>query len=268
MIEQVRVTSPEGVTFSLEVAGLGSRFLAVLLDMLIQGSLLLVLFLALGLVEQAYEAVVAVSLGGRPEAPNFWLLAAAILIAFAIVWGYFVFFEMVWNGQSPGKRAMGLRVLKEGGYPVDLFASAVRNLVRLVDFLPWGYGVGVVVMFFNREWKRLGDLAAGTIVVKERRRAAPEELRPAAAPDRGAGWTAARLSRDEYDLVRQFLSRRGELALGPRTELAHRIANPLAARLGVELGLGAPVRERFLEQLAEEYLAAERPAGPADTPTT
>ncbi|MEK7327557.1 MAG: RDD family protein, partial [Chloroflexota bacterium] len=97
-----------------------------------------------------------------------WLVAIFGLISFAFFWGYYILFEMLWNGQSPGKRWVGLRVIRTDGTPITLTESIIRNLVRLVDFLPAYYGVGVVTMFINEQSRRLGDLAAGTLVVHDR----------------------------------------------------------------------------------------------------
>jgi hypothetical protein len=96
-----------------------------------------------------------------------WVLAVSGLISFIFLWGYYIFFEMTWNGQSPGKRLAKLRVICVDGRPVTLAESLIRNLVRLVDFLPGFYGVGVVTMFIQPQSRRLGDLAAGTLVVHD-----------------------------------------------------------------------------------------------------
>src|SRR5262249_33255826 len=117
-----------------------------------------------------------------------WLLAVFGLVAFAFLWGYYIFFEMAWNGQSPGKRWVGLRVMRLDGTPLTLSESIIRNLVRLVDFLPAYYGVGVVAMFISSQSRRLGDLAAGTVVVHDRAAvtlaslAASAQVTPAAGP--------------------------------------------------------------------------------------
>src|SRR4029079_4673215 len=116
------------------------------------------------------------AIGLRANAAGSLLAALGSLLAFAILWGYYIAFELLWNGQSPGKRAIGLRVVREGGRPITFVGSAVRNLIRIVDFLPALYGIGVVVMFVDRRSRRLGDLAGGTLVVKERRGVTLESL--------------------------------------------------------------------------------------------
>ena len=102
-----------------------------------------------------------------------WLAALAGIATFALQWGYYMIFEIATNGQSPGKRVLGLRVIKAQGYPISFSDSAIRNIVRIVDMLPFAYGVGLLTMLLNKNWQRLGDLAAGTLVVKEDAKASP-----------------------------------------------------------------------------------------------
>ena len=96
-------------------------------------------------------------------------IAIAVLLIFVLLWGYFIFFELTWNGQTPGKRAAGVRVLTSRGEPVTLVHTLVRNVLRIVDALPSFYMVGVISILVTRRSQRLGDLAAGTVVVRERR---------------------------------------------------------------------------------------------------
>ena len=147
MLDTVRtVPTPEGIELSLRVAGPMPRARAWLLDLLIRLAILLVLGIMLGALGKV---------GG----------GLMLLIAFVLEWAYPVLFEVLREGQTPGKRACDLRVLHEDGTPVQWRASVARNLIRTVDFLPVFYGFGLIAMLFNRDFKRLGDLAAGTIVV-------------------------------------------------------------------------------------------------------
>jgi uncharacterized RDD family membrane protein YckC len=247
------VISPESVAFSYDVAGLGSRFAAVLVDVLLQVVMLVgALIAAAGAVR--IDLALFVPGHVREMGLTLWVWAGLVLASFAILWGYFVFFEMMWNGQSPGKRLFGLRVVRAGGYPVDFLASAVRNLVRYVDFLPGAYSAGAITMLLSRQWQRLGDYAAGTLVVRDRRLAAPEAFSVESRPR----WEEAlgrvdEVTAQEYQVVREFLRRRGDLEADSRSDLARRIADPLLERLGVELGAGPEARERFLEALAAAY---------------
>src|SRR5262249_22782148 len=172
------IDTPENVVFGYRVAGIGSRFLAAIIDSALIVVLEIVVNLALLLV---VLNLFRESLNSNDNAAIAWLLGLFGLIAFAILWGYYIFFELLWNGQSPGKRRMGLRVLRMDGTPITLSESIIRNLVRLVDFLPAYYGVGVVVMFIDGQSRRLGDLAAGTVVVHDRAAVTLESLAAASA---------------------------------------------------------------------------------------
>jgi len=254
-VVDTEVTSPESVTFTYDVAGLGSRFAALLIDLLIQ---LLLLFALLAVAGGTLYIDVAVynPKHARSLGLSLWVWAALVLLTFAILWGYFVFFEMMWNGKTPGKRIFGLRVIRAGGYPVDLLASAVRNLIRYVDFLPGTYSVGVFTMFFSRHWQRLGDHAAGTLVVRDRSLRTPTALASETAPTWIDGLARIdRLTPREYHVVREFLRRRDDLEKDSRDELSRRIADPLAEKLEVTLGAGPEVREWFLQAVASAYQA-------------
>jgi len=232
MDDRYIVDTPENIEFAYDVAGIGSRFLAALVDstliVLLQlvvnfGVLLIALF------------VFKFSLSGNDTAGLAWLLAVFGLVAFAFLWGYYIFFEMAWNGQSLGKRWVGLRVMRLDGTPITLSESIIRNLVRLVDFLPAYYGVGVVAMFISSQSRRLGDLAAGTVVVHDRAAVTLASL--AAAPPASpqvtpAPWPVERLTSRDLALAEDFLRRRAGLA--NRAELGRRIAHTLAARMGVD----------------------------------
>jgi uncharacterized RDD family membrane protein YckC len=250
---EVTVVTPENIPLSLELAGLGSRFGALLLDLLIQLGTMLALLIVTGLVAAFSESFWS-SPTGRVFVP--WLTALAILGTFLILFGYFVLFETIWNGQTPGKRAFGLRVVREGGYPINFFASATRNLIRIADFLPVAYAAGALSVFFHRQYKRLGDLAAGTLVVKER-----PTFMLAAGPVRApssavAGQTPAPigmlpptvrhpsevLSRAEIDLLRRFARRRWEMHPDDAERLAYRLAVPLIPRLNLTFVPNAPPR--------------------------
>jgi len=148
------VSTPERVSFDYQVAGLGTRAIAQVLDLLIVTALLTALFfggLALGVYLNNSVLYDLVEIFG----------------SFVIVFGYFWISEALWSGQTIGKKAFRLRAVGDRGEPMTFFQAGIRNVVRLVDFLPYGYGVGMVVLFINGKGKRLGDLAAGTIVVKD-----------------------------------------------------------------------------------------------------
>ena len=158
------VETPEHVRFGYRVAGPVRRMLAYLLDLLIRAGVLLVLGL-----------IVAIALGGSEA-----VMGVLLICAFVLEWGYYVFFETIGDGRSPGKRALSLRVVKEGGYPIGFIDSVLRNLLRGADFLPVGYLVGLFTMAADSRFRRLGDRVAGTMVVVEERSrvAAPLTLSP------------------------------------------------------------------------------------------
>jgi uncharacterized membrane protein SpoIIM required for sporulation/uncharacterized RDD family membrane protein YckC len=212
----LEVETPEHVAIAYGLADLGSRFVALLLDALI---LLLVLaavwIVPLAVVSQLGE--VAPMLAG-------WGLGALVLLSFVITWGYFIYFEGLRDGQTPGKRRLGIRVVHDGGYPLTLRGAAVRNLVRLVDIQPMpACLVGGVVMMLHPRTQRLGDLAAATLVVRERGHATlPEE---SAATGAAAG--PPRLEPAEFEALAGYAARRQ--ALDPEVRL--RIAGRLVERL-------------------------------------
>ena len=234
--DRVRIATPEGVDVELTLAGIGSRFIAALLDLLIQGSVLLAAAFALGVL-------------GNNDAGGFGVAAYSIVF-FLVFFGYDVLFEVRSRGRTLGKRWTGLRVVRTGGRPITFVPSCVRNVMRLVDILPAFYAIGMLSIFVTARNQRLGDLAAGTLIVRERPgglRERPAPFEPAVARA-GDGWDVSAVSAQDVGTVRQFLARRGSLEDGARAQLAgelERRLRPLVA--------GAPERlaaEEFLERLA------------------
>jgi uncharacterized RDD family membrane protein YckC len=236
------VLTPERVSLEYGIAGIGSRGGATMLDTLIQCVALFVVAAA------GLGAAGAMSLAtGRFT--TVILLAVTALGLFAIATGYFMLFEILWNGQTPGKRALGLRVIRESGYPIRPVDSVIRNLVRVVDWLPLFYGLGVLLMLFNGRSKRLGDFAAGTIVVREGTRRALSSLAPAPEPamDMADAPVALALSPADATLVRDFLVRRTSMHPSARADLARRLATALAHRYQLVID---EEPEHFLDRLA------------------
>jgi uncharacterized RDD family membrane protein YckC len=148
------VSTPERVSFDYQVAGLGTRGIAQILDLLIvTGLLIAVFFFASGVAAYTQSSTLAILI--------------ELFGTFVVVFGYFWISEALFSGQTLGKRAFRLRVVGDRGEPMTWMQAGIRNVIRIVDFLPYGYGVGVIVLFANGRGKRLGDLAAGTIVVKD-----------------------------------------------------------------------------------------------------
>jgi uncharacterized RDD family membrane protein YckC len=250
--DRITIATPEGIELQMVLAGAGSRFIACVIDTLAQ----------LALIALAAIATLGLLGGGIAEA----LFAIA---AFAAWYLYDILFEVLASGRTPGKRMTHLRVVRADGTPVDLPASAIRNLLRLVDVLPGAYLVGLLTILSTRRNQRLGDLAAGTLVIRDatarraralrgrrarrRRRAqpspqAPAPPMPAAAIGDAGDWDVSAVSSEELAAVRRFLERRESLDRRARAELAHRLEQGLRAKVaGAPDGLTA---ESFLEQLA------------------
>jgi uncharacterized RDD family membrane protein YckC len=190
--DELVVATPELVTFGYQLAGPGSRFLAQLIDFPIQVAVLILAILG------------GVSLGAVLGNNGNVAIAASLILGFIVVWGYYPVSEAAWSGKTVGKYAFGLRVVGDQGEPVQLGQAVIRNLVRIVDFLPFFYGIGILALFWNGRGKRLGDLAAGTVVVRERAAVRLGQLRAASA---GLGLDAAARPRTppaEAALIRQL----------------------------------------------------------------
>src|SRR5271156_4545441 len=164
--DQLNIETPEQVALRFPIAGVGSRFLALLTDLVIQGLALLAMFFIFVLIIGSSKKLPGLS--APSEIAVKWFIAAVVLFYFLLYWGYYSLFEAFRNGQTPGKRLLKIRVIKDSGRQITLFEALARNLLRVIDMLPSFYLVGVISMLCNREQKRLGDLVAGTIVVHER----------------------------------------------------------------------------------------------------
>ncbi len=198
------------------------------------------------------------------------LIALATIGNFLLIFGYFVFFETLWSGQTPGKRWMGLRVICDDGRPVTFFQAMVRNLIRLVDIMPVAavapsYFVGILSIFISAKNRRLGDLAAGTVVVRERRWETPilEKWYQAIQLAKGKAETIAsdhasnrgqRISPSSFDLVTTFLSRRDQLEPAIRAHWAERIRQKIEAEMGESEWSRDLTAEKYLETLHRMFL--------------
>jgi uncharacterized RDD family membrane protein YckC len=219
------VRTAEAIAVRYELAGLGSRFLALVVDGLIQAAIAVAVLTLWGLVSLPLLTL----LRATPFAKAYVaiVIAALSLGAFVVFFGYFIAFELVWNGQSPGKRLLGIRVMRDGGFPVDAGASVVRNVVRIVEALIGLYVGSAVVMLLSPENKRAGDYAAGTIVVRDRADAIPA-LETLATEDTLAG---DGLDRADRALIDQFLARRPALEPAAAAEIAAKIAARVRPKL-------------------------------------
>jgi uncharacterized RDD family membrane protein YckC len=254
-VESARMVTPEAVALEFRTANLGSRILAYLIDMLVVVAGILAALFAVALLGQASDVVV-------PD----WVALTIVLVLLPSWWlGYFIAFETLWRGRTLGKAALGLRVVTKEGGPVRFRHAAVRGLLGLVDFLILGGFLAVVFILFTRDNQRLGDLVAGTLVLRERSAlAAPAPVN--FAPPPGLEHYAATLDpsgvgNDEYQAVRTFLLRAASLSPGPRAALALQLANPLAARLRPPPPAGISP-EQYLQCVAAAYQQRQRLAAP------
>jgi uncharacterized RDD family membrane protein YckC len=226
------VETPEHVRFRYHVAGPARRGLAYLLDALIRGAILLCFTVIAGVAGLASGSAIAQAGTG-----------VILLVAFVLEWGYYVFWEVVWNGATPGKRAFRLRVVTEGGYPLRFFDSLLRNLLRGADFLPLFYALGALVMGSDRRFRRLGDLVAGTMVIAEDRHAVTDALTldpPPTAKELARLPQRVPLSGDELEAVELFLRRGARLPRAREEELAEMVAPIFARRMGLRMRESAP----------------------------
>jgi uncharacterized RDD family membrane protein YckC len=222
------VKTPESIAFSYDLAGLGSRFLALAIDMAIQIAILVAIFYAIFLIgthaPPAHKHV-------HDSAAESAAIAFIVAIIFLVFFAYFIIFEAFWNGQTPGKRLMHLRVVRDGGYPLDFAGSAIRNLVRVGEVALGFYGISAIASIFSPENKRLGDLAAGTVVVRDGRLASLSTVMENAAD---APRTTL-LSEQEHKVIDQFVTRRKGLTPAVRAAIAERIAQQVRPRVSYDL---------------------------------
>jgi uncharacterized RDD family membrane protein YckC len=227
--DEIRIETPEQIDVQLEVAGLGSRFVAQLIDWLFKWGILLGVSLLVLVLLTVLEVPL---LGGGVHVA---LLALLVALYYAFLLGFDIYFEVRHNGQTPGKRVAGIRVVREGGGPVDFQAACVRNLLGMADFLPLFYMLGSVLILLNRRGQRLGDLAAGTIVLRERSLAAPREVKDEVAElaSEEFVFTAEQLaacSGGDREVLRSFFERRPQLEHSAREQLAVRLAATFCAK--------------------------------------
>jgi uncharacterized RDD family membrane protein YckC len=289
MSREILVVTPENIEIEYELAGIGSRFLANLLDTFLQLAIYLGLWIIVGIIglllalsASAFSITLA-AFFGEVE------VAFALIAAFAILWGYFIWFETRWNGQTPGKRHIGLRVIRDGGYPINIFAAIIRNLIRVMDGMPvvalalisigvFGHQPGiaalgglcillpVLCLLISGRYQRVGDFVAGTMVVKQRAPRVPtlEALAPPprVLPEHLAAYALADIGRHVYEMsvpeyraVRHYIDRRWQLPPQVQQTAAMRLAVPLMQRLGIvpPAGVISVNYADFLEYLAVAF---------------
>ena len=225
----IDVATGESVAFSYELAGLGSRFLAVFIDLTIQIFVLIAAVLLLAWVVSAFPNKPHVSSPQLQKIASAIVEGVFIFALFMLFFGYFILFEWLWQGRTPGKRLLGIRVVRDGGFPVDLISSVIRNVVRILEAALGFYAISAVSALLSPLNRRLGDLAAGTIVVRDQRyerdRALPLINRSYEDP------VVREVGARERELVRRYAERRTSLSPESRLRLAATIAASVRPKL-------------------------------------
>jgi uncharacterized RDD family membrane protein YckC len=262
--ETLVIETPERVPLHFALASIGNRFIACAIDHTIQMVALIALVILFLIIQDVSD------IGSRlTSAPN-WVKALLIIIVFILMSGYFAIFEWIWNGQTPGKRWLKLRVIREDGRPISFFEAAVRNLLRNFDIMPSPfYSIGLISVFATERDQRVGDLVAGTVVVRERDAEAPAFAEVFASPVsdpalrrsfKPVPFTADvnNLTEAEIQVVESFLRRRWDLKDYPRQWMAWRVAMPILFKLRPQYDLSTFTYEGFLEELLHRYREKHR----------
>ena len=256
--ETLIIETPERVPLHFALASIGNRFLACAFDHALQTLCIALLYVVFTLFGNLLD------FGGLKTAPN-WVLALLILLIFVIWSSYFIIFEWLWNGQTPGKRWLKLRVIREDGRPITFWEAAVRNLLRLFDIMPLPfYSIGLISVFVSTRDQRIGDLVAGTVVVRERETEAPTFSQVFNAPVSDAAlrrsfkpmdFTAeiGFITEREIEVVETYLRRRWDLPDHTRMWMAWRVAMPLLYKLRPGYDPAIFTYEGFLEELLHRY---------------
>ena len=271
--ETLIIETPERVQLEFALASIGNRFLAVAIDHFIQ-------YLSIFLI--AWMVISIGNLGGAsgvddPEhffsdMPK-WTLALLIIGIFVIFASYFILFEWLWNGQTPGKRLLKLRVIREDGRPLTLWEAIARNLLRICDAIPGFvfpvYSVGLIAIFLSSRDQRLGDVFAGTVVIRERTDEAPSFADTFSNPVSDTAFSRVQkpvntdanvssLNEREVEVVESFLRRRWDLTERQRLWMAWRIALPLMYKLKPNYNDADFTYEGFLEEILHRFHARQK----------
>jgi uncharacterized RDD family membrane protein YckC len=258
------IETPERVPLHFGLASIGNRFIACAIDHAIQTFALILIFVGFLLLADTTNVESAFS-----TAPK-WVYAVMIIVLFLILTGYFAFFEWLWSGQTPGKRWLKLRVIREDGRPITFWEASVRNLIRSFDMMPAPfYSIGLISVFSTTRDQRVGDMVAGTVVVREREAEAPAFAKVFASPVSDPALRRSfkpvnftgdlnSLTESEIQVVETFLRRRWDLADVPRQWMAWRVSLPILYKIRPTYDLETFTYEGFLEELLHRYLATHR----------
>ena len=271
--ESLIIETPERVLLEFALASIGNRFLAVAIDHFIQ-------YLSIFLIAWFFLSIAGFTSSDVTSAPERllsdmpkWTIALMIIVLFLVFAGYFIVFEWLWNGQTPGKRLLKLRVIREDGRPVTLWEAVARNLLRICDAVPGFilpvYSIGLIVIFMSNRDQRVGDIFAGTVVVRERAGEAPTFAETFSNPVSDVAFSrvqqkteidanVALLSEREVEVVESFLRRRWDLTERQRLWMAWRIALPIMYKLKPVYNLENFTYEGFLEEILHRFHTKQR----------
>ena len=270
--ETLIIETPERVPLAFPLASIGNRFLAVAIDHTLQYIAIAVVFIGFALIAGLGRSQIGVFESFEREMPN-WVIAVMIFVLFVLFTGYFALFEWLWDGQTPGKRLLKLRVIREDGRPITLWEAIARNLLRIFDTFPGFfvpvYSIGLIAVFLSNRDQRVGDLFAGTVVIREREDEAPTFAEAFSNPIADAAYRRVQprtsfegnvslLNDDEIEVVESFLRRRWDLTERQRIWMAWRIALPIMFKLKPRYETATFTYEGFLEELLARYSARQR----------
>lgn len=265
--ETLIIETPERVQLEFALASIGNRFMACAIDHLIQFMAIILVYLGAMLLLSASPTGEISELAA--ETPK-WVIAIIIIVLFLLFTSYFAFFEWLWNGQTPGKRLLKLRVIREDGRPVTLWETIARNLMRLFDIMPFPfYSIGFIAVFLNPRDQRIGDLFAGTVVVRERADEVPTFDAVFANPMADSAFRRlqkqtnfaadlSNLTEKEIEVIETFLRRRWDLPEKQRLWMAWRVAIPVMFKLKPAYDSETFTYEGFLEELIHRVYARNR----------
>ncbi|HTH51509.1 MAG TPA: RDD family protein [Pyrinomonadaceae bacterium] len=267
--ETLIIDTPERVQLEFALASIGNRFLAVAIDHFIQ-------YLTIFFVSWFFLSLAGMGISDSEklfsDAPK-WVIAIMIIAVFLIFAGYFILFEWLWNGQTPGKRWLKLRVIRDDGRPLTLWEAIARNLLRIADAAPGFivpiYSVGLIVIFLSGRDQRFGDIFAGTVVIRERADEAPTFADTFSTTVRDLAFTRVqpksdlradigRLTDREIEVVESFLRRRWDLTERQRMWMAWRIALPIMYKLKPAYDMKDFTYEGFLEEILHRFHNRQR----------
>ncbi|MBW4480431.1 MAG: RDD family protein [Tolypothrix brevis GSE-NOS-MK-07-07A] len=256
LFNRIKFRTPESVELEFTLAGIGNRAWALLIDYLVLTAIMTV-FIAVWVTLAVQLGYLWTGIFGNQV--NLWLIAIAFIASFAIYSGYFVFFETLWQGQTPGKRFAKIRVVRDDGTPVGLQQTTLRALLRPIDEF---FYLGTLFIIFNNREKRIGDLAAGTIVIQVQRPLASttltisEQAKPIYEHLLQVTDLSALLP-DDFAVIREYLLRRGVMSTKARMNLALQLTKQVQDIIDLQKLPENVVPDVFLEAVYLAYKAIE-----------